>query len=96
MFRRGEQHSADVKHCRSQDDNHQRWQDEGYEQNRQLDCERLCFLLGLENPLAAHFVDMNTEVIAVGTHAELVRERGLYARLASLQFLGELSPAAVP
>jgi ATP-binding cassette subfamily B protein len=35
-------------------------------------------------------------VIAVGSHAELVRERGLYARLASLQFLGDLSRAAVP
>jgi ATP-binding cassette subfamily B protein len=33
--------------------------------------------------------------IASGSHAELVREKGLYARLASLQFLGELSPAAV-
>jgi ATP-binding cassette, subfamily B, bacterial len=33
-------------------------------------------------------------VIAAGSHAELVRERGLYARLASLQFLGDL--AAVP
>jgi ATP-binding cassette, subfamily B, bacterial len=31
--------------------------------------------------------------IAVGTHAELVRERGLYSRLAALQFLGELAPA---
>ena len=30
-------------------------------------------------------------VIAAGSHAELVREQGLYARLASLQFLGELS-----
>ncbi len=27
-------------------------------------------------------------IIAVGTHAELVREQGLYARLAALQFLG--------
>jgi ATP-binding cassette subfamily B protein len=34
--------------------------------------------------------------IASGSHAELVREQGLYARLASLQFLGELSPATVP
>jgi len=34
-------------------------------------------------------------VIAAGTHAELVREQGLYARLAALQFLGEVSPAAV-
>jgi ATP-binding cassette subfamily B protein len=33
-------------------------------------------------------------VIASGSHAELVREKGLYARLAELQFLGEL--AAVP
>jgi ATP-binding cassette subfamily B protein len=31
-------------------------------------------------------------VIAAGSHGELVRERGLYARLASLQFLGDLSP----
>jgi ATP-binding cassette subfamily B protein len=30
-------------------------------------------------------------VIAAGSHADLVREQGLYARLASLQFLGELS-----
>jgi ATP-binding cassette subfamily B protein len=30
-------------------------------------------------------------VIAAGSHDELVRERGLYARLASLQFLGDLS-----
>jgi ATP-binding cassette subfamily B protein len=30
-------------------------------------------------------------VIAAGSHAELVREQGLYARLASLQFLGGLS-----
>jgi ATP-binding cassette subfamily B protein len=30
-------------------------------------------------------------VIAAGSHAELVREQGLYSRLASLQFLGELS-----
>jgi ATP-binding cassette subfamily B protein len=30
-------------------------------------------------------------VIAEGSHGELVREQGLYARLASLQFLGELS-----
>ena len=30
-------------------------------------------------------------VIAAGSHADLVRERGLYARLASLQFLGDLS-----
>jgi ATP-binding cassette, subfamily B, bacterial len=30
-------------------------------------------------------------VIAAGSHTELVREQGLYARLASLQFLGELS-----
>jgi ATP-binding cassette, subfamily B, bacterial len=30
-------------------------------------------------------------VIAAGSHAELVREQGLYARLASLQFLGDLS-----
>jgi len=35
-------------------------------------------------------------VIATGSHAELVREQGLYARLAELQFLGELSPATVP
>jgi len=34
-------------------------------------------------------------VIAAGTHSELVREEGLYARLAALQFLGEISPAAV-
>jgi ATP-binding cassette subfamily B protein len=34
-------------------------------------------------------------VIAAGTHAELVREEGLYARLAALQFLGEISPAEV-
>jgi ATP-binding cassette subfamily B protein len=34
-------------------------------------------------------------VIAAGTHAELVREQGLYARLAALQFLGEIAPAAV-
>jgi ATP-binding cassette subfamily B protein len=34
-------------------------------------------------------------VIAAGTHAELVREKGLYARLAELQFLGEVLPAAV-
>jgi ATP-binding cassette subfamily B protein len=34
-------------------------------------------------------------VIAAGTHAELVREQGLYARLAALQFLGEISPAEV-
>jgi ATP-binding cassette subfamily B protein len=34
-------------------------------------------------------------VIAAGTHAELVREEGLYARLAALQFLGETSPAEV-
>jgi ATP-binding cassette subfamily B protein len=34
-------------------------------------------------------------VIAAGTHPELVREEGLYARLAALQFLGEISPAAV-
>ena len=34
-------------------------------------------------------------VIAAGTHAELVREQGLYARLAALQFLGEVSPAEV-
>ena len=27
-------------------------------------------------------------IIAVGTHDELVREKGLYARLAALQFLG--------
>jgi ATP-binding cassette subfamily B protein len=33
-------------------------------------------------------------VIAAGTHAELVREKGLYARLAELQFLGEISPVA--
>jgi len=33
-------------------------------------------------------------VIATGSHGELVREKGLYARLAELQFLGELS--AVP
>jgi ATP-binding cassette, subfamily B, bacterial len=32
-------------------------------------------------------------VIASGTHAELLREQGLYARLAALQFLGELEPA---
>ena len=30
-------------------------------------------------------------VIAAGSHADLVREQGLYARLASLQFLGDLS-----
>ena len=30
-------------------------------------------------------------VIATGSHADLVREQGLYARLASLQFLGDLS-----
>jgi ATP-binding cassette subfamily B protein len=30
-------------------------------------------------------------VIASGSHADLVREKGLYARLAELQFLGELS-----
>jgi ATP-binding cassette subfamily B protein len=30
-------------------------------------------------------------VIAAGSHGELVREQGLYARLASLQFLGDLS-----
>jgi ATP-binding cassette, subfamily B, bacterial len=35
-------------------------------------------------------------VIAAGTHAELVREQGLYSRLAALQFLGELAPAAEP
>jgi len=34
-------------------------------------------------------------VIAAGTHAELVREKGLYARLAALQFLGEISPEVV-
>jgi ATP-binding cassette subfamily B protein len=34
-------------------------------------------------------------VIASGTHADLMREEGLYARLAALQFLGEVSPAAV-
>jgi len=34
-------------------------------------------------------------VIAAGTHAELVREQGLYSRLAALQFLGEISSAAV-
>src|SRR2546421_8121992 len=33
-------------------------------------------------------------VIAAGTHSELVREEGLYARLAALQFLGWISPAA--
>jgi ATP-binding cassette subfamily B protein len=27
-------------------------------------------------------------VVATGTHAELVRQGGLYARLAELQFLG--------
>ena len=27
-------------------------------------------------------------IIATGTHAELVQEKGLYARLAALQFLG--------
>jgi ATP-binding cassette, subfamily B, bacterial len=32
-------------------------------------------------------------VIASGTHADLVREQGLYARLAALQFLGEPEPA---
>src|SRR6266699_2535413 len=32
-------------------------------------------------------------VIATGTHAELVRGEGLYARLAALQFLGEFAPA---
>jgi ABC-type multidrug transport system fused ATPase/permease subunit len=35
-------------------------------------------------------------VIATGSHAELVREKGLYARLAELQFLGDLSPEMVP
>ena len=30
-------------------------------------------------------------VIATGSHAELMREQGLYARFASLQFLGDLS-----
>jgi ATP-binding cassette, subfamily B, bacterial len=35
-------------------------------------------------------------VIAAGSHAELVQERGLYARLASLQFLGDLAPETVP
>jgi ATP-binding cassette subfamily B protein len=34
-------------------------------------------------------------VIASGTHAELVREKGLYARLAELQFLGETLPAVM-
>jgi ATP-binding cassette subfamily B protein len=33
-------------------------------------------------------------VIAMGTHAELVRGRGLYARLAALQFLGRKEAAA--
>ncbi len=32
-------------------------------------------------------------VVASGTHAELMRGQGLYARLAALQFLGELEPA---
>jgi len=32
-------------------------------------------------------------VIAMGTHAELVREKGLYARLAALQFLGTAEAA---
>jgi len=35
-------------------------------------------------------------VIAAGSHSELVREKGLYARLAELQFLGDLSPETVP
>jgi ATP-binding cassette subfamily B protein len=30
-------------------------------------------------------------IIATGTHDELVREKGLYARLAALQFLGAAS-----
>ena len=30
-------------------------------------------------------------IVAEGSHAELLREGGLYARLASLQFLGEPS-----
>jgi ATP-binding cassette subfamily B protein len=35
-------------------------------------------------------------IIATGTHDELVREKGLYARLAALQFLGTgAAPAAV-
>ena len=35
-------------------------------------------------------------IIATGTHDELVREKGLYARLAALQFLGAgAAPAAV-
>jgi ATP-binding cassette subfamily B protein len=34
-------------------------------------------------------------IIASGTHGELVREKGLYARLAALQFLGAGAPAAV-
>jgi ATP-binding cassette subfamily B protein len=33
-------------------------------------------------------------IIATGTHAELVREKGLYARLAALQFLGREEAAA--
>ena len=32
-------------------------------------------------------------IIAMGTHAELVREKGLYARLAALQFLGRAEAA---
>ena len=36
-------------------------------------------------------------IIATGTHAELVREKGLYARLAALQFLGAgAAAAAIP
>jgi ATP-binding cassette subfamily B protein len=34
-------------------------------------------------------------VIASGTHADLMKEQGLYARLAELQFLGEVSAAPV-
>jgi ATP-binding cassette subfamily B protein len=33
--------------------------------------------------------------IASGTHADLIKEQGLYARLAELQFLGEISAASV-
>jgi ATP-binding cassette subfamily B protein len=34
-------------------------------------------------------------IIASGTHQELVREKGLYARLAALQFLGAGAAEAV-